>query len=181
MPRLRTPGLGSEDDSPNPKIGVRITLRRSELGRAVVVLALGTAALVSAFAGPASAAAPRQTAKHRSSQRAALLRALKRSPRLATKPSFLHKAALFGVDVPITIPPNTPADQAGTPTVSDDQIKVNLDPPPSDPALPTGVTPGIVSSTVDGGWTGTLRFSADIAGYGQPGVVELGFRQVALT
>jgi hypothetical protein len=86
------------------------------------------------------------------------------------------------VDVPITIRLNPTADQSGTPAgASDDVVRIALDDPPADPNLPAGVTPGIVSSTLTGGWAGTLRFSQDTAGYGGLGVVELGFRQVAMS
>jgi hypothetical protein len=170
-------------DSPRLTNGVRITFRRPGFGRAVVVLALVTVALATACVGPAVAAPHRGSTaekRHRAVQRKALLRAVSHDPKIATRPGFLRKAALFGVDVPITIRLNPPTDQAGTPGASDDAVKISFDPAPSDPALPTGVTPGIVASTITGGWTGTLRFSADTSGYGGIGVIELGFRKVAL-
>jgi hypothetical protein len=83
--------------------------------------------------------------------------------------------------VPITIRLNTPVDQNSANTASDDQIRIAFDPAPTDPALPGGVTPTTVTSTLDGAWSGVLRFSADTAGYPGDGVVELGFRQIALT
>jgi hypothetical protein len=153
-----------------------------EFGRAVVVLAFGTAALAVVCAVPVAAKPARSplAKKHREQRQRALSRALRRDPRVATQPSFLRKAALFGVDVPITVRLNTPLDQAGTPSPSDDQIKIAFDPAPADPALPNGVTPTVVSSTVSGGWNGTLKFSADTSGYGSDGVIELGFRKVAM-
>lgn len=179
-------------DSPTLRNGVRISPRGSEFGRAVVVLALVTAGLSMARAMPATAIGrhgfaalsknhtPKQTQKQK--QRNALLRAVKRNPRIATRKWFLRRAALLGADVPITIRLNPRLDQAGTPAgASDDTIKIAIDDPPADPALPAGASPGIVASTIDGGWAGTLRFSADTAGYGRVGVVELGFRYVFMT
>jgi hypothetical protein len=149
----------------------------------VVLLAVVTLMLDGAFAAPASAVPSKgATAKQRLAKRKALLRAVARNPAVATHAWFLREAALFGVDVPITIRLNATADQSGTPAgASDDQIRIALDAPPADPNLPVGVTPGIVSSTLTGGWTGALRFSQDTAGYGGLGVVELGFRQVAMS
>jgi hypothetical protein len=132
---------------------------------------------------PAAASArPGSAVKKHAKQRKALLREVTRNPRIATRPWFLRKAALFGVDVPITIRLNQAANQSAGPAgPSDDTVKISIDDPSTDPALPAGVTPGIVTSKLDGGWTGTLRFSADTAGYGGVGVVELGFRQVSMT
>ncbi|MFL5838853.1 MAG: hypothetical protein ACJ77Z_00185 [Thermoleophilaceae bacterium] len=149
----------------------------------VVLLALVIPALAVACVAPASGTARKgPSAKQRSLERSALLRAVRGDPRVAGQPWFLRKAALFGVDVPITVRLDPPSDQSGTPAgPSDDAVRIAVDDPPPDPNLPAGVTPGIVSSALTGGWAGSLRFSQDTAGYGGFGVVELRFRQVAMS
>src|SRR5215212_3285225 len=99
MSRFGHAGLGSTYDSPPLTNGVRITPKRSAFGRTVAVLALVTAALGTACVVPAAAEPGKSSAvaKKRAQQHRALIRSLKRDPRVATKRWFIRKAALFGV------------------------------------------------------------------------------------
>lgn len=120
--------------------------------------------------------------KQRAKERKALVRATKRDPKVVTKPWFLRKAQLFGLDLPITIRLTPAANQAGTPVPSfDDVIQIDLGTTATGGPPPDGVAPGVVQSTLKGSIRGSLRFSQDPAGYGQLGTVELGFGDIQMT
>jgi hypothetical protein len=119
------------------------------------------------------------TAKKRAQQRQALLRSVKRSPRVVLEPGFLRKAGLFGLDLPVTIRLTPAAGQFGSAALTNDQIKLTFT------GATTGPVPGVpvpsTTATIKGIIRGSLNFSQDSAGYGGKGIVELGFGTVAMT
>lgn len=134
----------------------------------------------------AAAARPGHAARHhsptRAAQRRALAHRLHRHPRIAAQRWFLRKAALLGVDVPITLRLTPRTGQApGQSAPADDTILLALGTDPTEPPLPAGFAAGDATSTLSGTIQGALRFSQDASGYGSLGAVDLGFGATAMT
>lgn len=130
----------------------------------------------------ASASTPKRlTAKQRAGKKRALLKAVKKDGKVVLKPWFMKRAALYGVDVPVTIRLSPAIDQAGTPaSLDDDSFKLSLGSDPTAPPLPVGVAAGDVTGTLKGRIGASLRFSQDASGYGSTGTIELGFSDIDL-
>jgi hypothetical protein len=128
---------------------------------------------------PVAAAQHGSGAHERMTQRQALLRALRRDPRVVTRRWFVRKASLFGVDVPVTfrLVPQTGSTIAGAP---DDSMRFDLDPSTTESPFPSGTAVPSASTTLTGSIRGSMRFSQDTAGYGSTGVVELGFSAIQM-
>jgi hypothetical protein len=127
-------------------------------------------------------AAKRPSPQQRAAMRKALLKEIRKNPTVVGKRSFLRQATFFGFDLPVTLRLTPVANQAGDPAApDDDSIQIDLGTDATNAPLPAGVKPGVVSSTLKGKISATLRFSQDTAGYGQVGVVELGFGALSLT
>src|SRR4249919_403448 len=74
---------------------------------------------------PATATATTR-AKHRAVVRKALLRSVKHNPRVVLRPSFLRKAALSNLDLPVTLRLNPATNSTPTFAASDDQVQLDF-------------------------------------------------------
>jgi hypothetical protein len=172
--------LGTDSQSADLEMRT-LRLHRATAANAAAWLTLATIAVT--LDNARAEAAPVENGKTKVSKRRALERAVNRNPRIATRKWFLKRAALFGVDLPITIRLTPVVNQSGTPLVplGDDSIKFALGTDPTEPPVPAGTAPGDVLSTVTGSVKGSLRFSQDAAGYGRLGAVELGFDSIDMS
>ena len=122
------------------------------------------------------------SAPQRAAVRKTLLRQVRKDPAVFGRGWFLKRASLFGLDLPVTLRLTPAINQSGAPAaVDDDVIQIDFGADPTNTPLPPGVETGVVTSTLKGAISGSLRFSQDAAGYGELGVVELGFRATSLT
>jgi hypothetical protein len=154
----------------------------SSRARAAAPLVLLCLALTALSAPPeARARGSSPTAMKKRAARLALMKAVRKDPKVVLRPHFIRKATFAGFDLPVTLRLNPALSQTGTTAPTNDAAQIDLGNVASSPPLPAGVTPGTVSSSLSGRIVGRLRFSQDTAGYGRVGLVEFGFDQVLLS
>ena len=146
----------------------------STLGAALTALVVCVAALVPADAQAASPGKRSKGSKHtRILKRRALLRQIRRNPRIALRPHFLRQAVDLNLDLPLTVRLNRATDASPTFVASDDILEIEWNDDtgfwPTGFSLPATTTADV---SLSHGFTMEAHFGADTSGYGQHGVIE---------
>jgi hypothetical protein len=106
-------------------------------------------------------------------KRQALLKQLRRNPRLALRASFMRQASDLDLDLPLTVRFNRALDSTPLFGASDDVLEIAWN---DDAGLwPAGfILPptSVADVALSRGFSMVAHFGADTAGYGQPGVIE---------